>query len=592
MFVVFEGSDGSGKTTLSNQVALRLEQRGISVKHLRADGKFSSAISEALRALTRDCKNLALLPKAEFLLYVAREVQLIGEVLRPALRSHQVVLADRFLYTAQVLGKFGRNLEEAWVAPILKAASDGIEPDLVLLVDVDPFLGRARRKAAKIKSPSASARPPSRKSLAGVGFQRRVREGYLELAETNPERWVKIDNGGELEDAVIRTCALIEGALERGAPAASAEYRSATPPAAAAFAGSAPNSPEDALERFSAWVAERAEREPAVGAHVLGGLFGPGIDALRLRIAERAPGPMLAGLAGLADEVSWQLRDSLAREHPAAAALSLSGLPNDDTRARRLRLELYPLASAEITASLSGLDDEAAWELRERAYERHPDAVVASLARLASARAWELRERWLSSRTARLKDDYQLSDTAARAITGLDDERAWTVRRAAREAAPVSALKSLSGVTDAESWQWRAAVLPQAPRPVMQTLRDLRTWQAWDLRALVARQCKEALDSIVGLDEPEAWSLRNAYADVWPSTVLKSLGGLAAKERALKLVEQLLALHGRDLGVLRHASAFALERQRQPRHEGEALAGKPSEIPDVTAIRRVAFATD
>ena len=87
MFTVFEGIDGSGKTTLSGQVVRRLEQRGISVKHLRVDGKFSSAIAETLRALTRDCRNVDLLPKTEFLLYVAREVQQIGELLRPALST-------------------------------------------------------------------------------------------------------------------------------------------------------------------------------------------------------------------------------------------------------------------------------------------------------------------------------------------------------------------------------------------------------------------------------------------------------------------------------------------------------------------------
>jgi len=96
MFVVFEGIDGSGKTTLSNKVAATLDARGMPVRHIRADGKYASRVSEAIRELGRDARNLALVPEAEMLLYVARDVQLIEEVVRPALRDGDVVIADRF----------------------------------------------------------------------------------------------------------------------------------------------------------------------------------------------------------------------------------------------------------------------------------------------------------------------------------------------------------------------------------------------------------------------------------------------------------------------------------------------------------------
>ena len=150
MFVVFEGIDGSGKTTISNQVAERLRARGLSITHLRAEGKFASAVSEAIRDLGRDSRNLDLVPQAEFLLYVARDVQLIEEVMRPALGSSDVVLADRFLFTAEALGRYGRHLPDGWTAPVLRSAAGGIVPDLVVLVDVDPTLARARRKVAKL----------------------------------------------------------------------------------------------------------------------------------------------------------------------------------------------------------------------------------------------------------------------------------------------------------------------------------------------------------------------------------------------------------------------------------------------------------
>ena len=167
MFVVFEGIDGSGKTTVSNQVAEALRARGLSVTHVRENGKFVSAVSEAIRELGRDAKNLELEPQAEFLLYVARDVQLIEQALRPALRKSDVVLADRFLYTAEVLARAGRHLPEEATAPVLQAAANGLEPDLVIS-------GRRRphacpRKAQIVEAPGARPAPARSKGALGGG---------------------------------------------------------------------------------------------------------------------------------------------------------------------------------------------------------------------------------------------------------------------------------------------------------------------------------------------------------------------------------------------------------------------------------------
>ena len=67
MFVVFEGIDGSGKTTVSNQVVERLQAAGLKVRHLRAEGKFASRVSESIRDLGRDARNLEIAPQTEFL---------------------------------------------------------------------------------------------------------------------------------------------------------------------------------------------------------------------------------------------------------------------------------------------------------------------------------------------------------------------------------------------------------------------------------------------------------------------------------------------------------------------------------------------
>ena len=175
MFVVFEGIDGSGKTTLSNKVAARLRTGGLSVEHVREGGRFASRVTQSMRELGRDARNQALTPRAELMLYLAREVQLLEEATRPALARADVVIADRYVYTAEVLAHAGRGLSDAEVAPLVGAAAAGLAPDLVVLVDVDPHVARARRRVSKIVAPDE--KPPSRKGLAGTALQQRLRAG-------------------------------------------------------------------------------------------------------------------------------------------------------------------------------------------------------------------------------------------------------------------------------------------------------------------------------------------------------------------------------------------------------------------------------
>ncbi|HET6284726.1 MAG TPA: dTMP kinase, partial [Polyangia bacterium] len=556
MFVVFEGIDGSGKTTISNRVADRLKASGVSVTHLRAQGKFASAVTESIRELARDARNLHLCPQAELLLYVARDVQLIEEVLRPALRLNDVIVADRFLYTPQVLGHHGRHLSDAWMAPILTAAAGGIEPDLVVLVDVDPVLARARRKSAKLAA--ADDRPPARKGLAGVGLQHRLRRGYLELAAAAPDRWMVVENDdAPMDDIVARVTALVEEARQAGAPAALQRLRANT--TVSGPRSERPlESPGEALQALLQWIDRRAEREPRVAAYVLADLAGAGVDERRRALASRVPEAILAGLTGLADATSWELRQSLQGTHPNAVALTLLGLAGDDPRAQAMRQSLEALCPAEIAMSLSGLDADAAWAARERLFASHADAVVASLGRVSGARSWALRERWLDGKRSQLGTSYEVARAGARSVTACAEDAAWHVRDRARPIAPVAALASIEGLRDQRAWAWRREHLFRAPKVVMATLRGVRDPEAWEMRRTVAADCKEALDSVVALDDREAWDLREAHADTWPSTVVKTLGPLAQTPRGQALVKRQLARHGHNVSLLKHAAAIAL----------------------------------
>ncbi|MES1165288.1 MAG: dTMP kinase [Verrucomicrobiota bacterium] len=561
MFVVFEGIDGSGKTTVSNMVAERLRARGLSVKHLRAEGKFVSAVSEAIRDLGRDARNLELVPQAEFLLYVARDVQLIEEALRPGLDNSDVVLADRFLYTAEVLGEKGRYLPTEFTRPILRAAAGGLEPDLVVLVDVDPVLARARRKAFKIAV--VDRRPPSRKGLAGVGLQHRMRRGYLEMAAASPQRWVVVQNEDVLEDTVNQVTDLIGDAHRVGVRAALDDVRART----AAGARSRrevrpPRSPDEALDAFLAWVDQRMEREPRVAAYLLGGLSGPRIDERRRQLVQSVPEAVLAALPGLDDPTSWELRDLLKDRHQRAVARTLTGLPSSNERAAALRAYLEVSAPAEVASSLSRLDDAVAWSTRERLYPRCPTVVAGSLTGLDSDRAWSLRERWLDSAKDEVGSSYEQSCVAVKSVGGLDDDRAWRLRDKVRVVAPVAALASIGVSLGARSWQWRDEYLARAPKVVMGTVRRVSDPRAWRLRDSVVSMCKEAIDSIQDLDDAAAWALREAHADTWPSTVVKTLGPLADGARGKALLERQLAAHGSNVSLLKHVAAVALGLHR------------------------------
>ena len=194
---------------------------------MREGGTFASTVTQAIRELGRDALNLNLSPRAELMIYLAREVQLVDEATAPALARADVVIADRFFYTAELLAIAGRGLPAAEVAPCVAAAARGLQPDLVVVVDVDPLVARARRRVSKIGT--VDVRPPSRKGLAGVGLQYRLREGYRARAARERERWIVVENTeadlATLTDALIAAI----GELRTGGIAAAQIHLPSTP---------------------------------------------------------------------------------------------------------------------------------------------------------------------------------------------------------------------------------------------------------------------------------------------------------------------------------------------------------------------------
>ena len=180
IFITFEGTDASGKTTQIGLLSEYLEKKG--VPHIVTREPGGTAIGEKIRTIILDKENSEMLPATEALLYAASRAQLTGQVVRPALREGKVVISDRFLDSSIAYQGYGRNLGDM-IRRINEPAVEGLQPDLTILLKTDPAAMRKRRDA------SLEDRMDSKK----LEFHREVLRGYLTLSQEEPERFFVID---------------------------------------------------------------------------------------------------------------------------------------------------------------------------------------------------------------------------------------------------------------------------------------------------------------------------------------------------------------------------------------------------------------
>ncbi len=180
IFITFEGTDASGKTTQIGLLSEYLEKKG--VPHIVTREPGGTAIGEKVRTIILDKENSEMLPATEALLYAASRAQLTGQVVRPALREGKVVISDRFLDSSIAYQGYGRNLGDM-IRRINEPAVEGLKPDLTILLKTDPAAMRKRRDA------SLEDRMDSQK----LEFHREVLRGYLTLSQEEPERFFVID---------------------------------------------------------------------------------------------------------------------------------------------------------------------------------------------------------------------------------------------------------------------------------------------------------------------------------------------------------------------------------------------------------------
>jgi dTMP kinase len=178
-FIVFEGIDGAGKTTQARALAARLRRRGVPTRLVREPG--STRLGESVRRILVG-RRKGLTPYAELFLFAAARAQLVEEVVRPALQQGAIVIADRFSPSTWAYQGSGRGLSPGALACIEEIATQGLQPDLVFLLDVPPEVA-LQRKGIRL----------DRIEQEGLAFLESVRARYHALAAAAPDRWRVLD---------------------------------------------------------------------------------------------------------------------------------------------------------------------------------------------------------------------------------------------------------------------------------------------------------------------------------------------------------------------------------------------------------------
>jgi dTMP kinase len=194
-FITLEGGEGCGKSTQAKRLKAALERCGIEVLLTREPG--GTPLAEKIRSLLKDENADPPCDRSELLLFLAARAQLVKNVIRPALDAGKWVISDRFSDSTLAYQGYGRELPLDFLVAANDFACDALKSDLTLLLDVPPeiALGRMRSREA------ATGTSADRIELAGAEFHARLRQGFLDLAEKEKDRFSVIDASGN-EDEV------------------------------------------------------------------------------------------------------------------------------------------------------------------------------------------------------------------------------------------------------------------------------------------------------------------------------------------------------------------------------------------------------
>lgn len=181
LFITFEGGEGCGKSYQARALYRKLVKLALPVMLTHEPG--GTPLGRKLRRVLKRDGEPGISPLAELLLFNASRAQLVADVIQPALAEGKIVICDRYTDSTTAYQSYGRGLDLDMVLTINNTATRGLKPDLVVLLDIAPELGLARKKGSL----------KDRFEREEVAFHQRVREGYLKLAAAELERWLVLD---------------------------------------------------------------------------------------------------------------------------------------------------------------------------------------------------------------------------------------------------------------------------------------------------------------------------------------------------------------------------------------------------------------
>ena len=181
LFIVFEGGEGCGKSTQTRALYRHLSEDGFPAVLTREPG--STRLGERVRRHLKQNDGTRISPLAELLLISAARAQLVSEVIRPELERGKTVVCDRFTPSTLAYQGYGRGLDTDAIRDVNDIATDGISPDLIVLLDIPIEAGLSRKKGKE----------KDRFESESAAFHTRVRRGYLDMAKADPERWLVVD---------------------------------------------------------------------------------------------------------------------------------------------------------------------------------------------------------------------------------------------------------------------------------------------------------------------------------------------------------------------------------------------------------------
>ena len=181
LFITFEGGEGCGKSVQAEALYRRLSELAIPAVLTHEPG--GTSLGDKITGLLKWAQDTDISPVAELLLFNASRAQLVAEVIQPNLRSGEVVICDRYADSTTVYQGYGRGLDLKMVKAVNDAGTSGLRPDLTVLLDISVEEGFARKEGEK----------RDRFEQQDIAFHQRVREGFLDLAAGEPERWLVVD---------------------------------------------------------------------------------------------------------------------------------------------------------------------------------------------------------------------------------------------------------------------------------------------------------------------------------------------------------------------------------------------------------------